>query len=33
MMTVGDLGRKLSMPGSGFWHWGQKTRMGLRANN
>lgn len=33
MMTVGDLGRKMSVPESGFWHWRQKTRMGLGVNN
>lgn len=33
IMTVGDVGSKLTVPESGFWHWGQKTRMSLVANN
>lgn len=33
MVTVGDVGRKLSEPESGFWHWGWKTRMGLAENS
>lgn len=32
VLTMCGLGRKLSVPESGFWHWGRKTRMGLVMN-